>query len=98
MPQKKTYNIGDIVGKNIVGDKSIGRVEDNTDTDSYGNILYNVYFYTEPTGLVGLTADELFFKPGSRQTAINMNVAPSGGSRKSRRRSRKNKRTRRVRR
>ena len=97
MAQKRTYNIGDIVGRNIQGDKSIGRVEDNKDTDSSGNILYSVYFYTEPTGLVGLTADELIFKPGSRQAAINMNGPPSGGS-KSRRRNRKNKRTRRVRR
>jgi hypothetical protein len=97
MAQKKTYNVGDIVGKNIQGDKSIGRVEENTATDEYGNIVYNVYFYTEPTGLVGMSADELIFKPGSKQAAINLNVAPSGGSRKSRR-SRKNKRTRRVRR
>ena len=96
MAQKKTYNIGDIVGKNIQGDKSIGRVEDNTDTDEYGKIIYNVYFYTEPTGLVGMSADELIFKPGSKQTASDMNGPPSGGSKS--RRSRKNKRTRRARR
>ena len=92
MAQKRTYNVGDIVGKNIVGDKSIGRVEENKATDEAGNILYNVYFYTEPTGLQGLTAEQLIFKPGSQNAANRLDVAPSGGS-KSRRR-RKNKRTR----
>lgn len=99
MAQKKTYNIGDVVGRNAIGDKSIGIVETDKDKDQDGNTLYGVYFYTEPTGQVGLTADELISKPGHsyKKTANNMNVPPGGGSRKSRRRSRKNKRTRRVR-
>jgi len=98
MAQKKTYNIGDVVGRNTVGDKSIGIVQTDGDKDEYGNTLYGVYFYTEPTGQVGLTADELISKPGPgyKKTANNMNGPPSGGSKS--RRSRKNKRTRRVRR
>uniref|UniRef100_A0A6C0HZR9 Uncharacterized protein n=1 Tax=viral metagenome TaxID=1070528 RepID=A0A6C0HZR9_9ZZZZ len=106
MATKKTYKVGDVVARvskpTILGtviEVQIGK--DKTDL-SYFIKFYDVNnpgeYETETC-----TADELISRDSDfyDRKMANLNVGPSGGSRKSRRRSRrsrKNRRTRRVRR
>ena len=89
--------VGTYVARNGY-DGSVGKVLSNKSKGPYGEIKYEVYFYS-PKQIEGLEIldDSEFTKLLDADGEARM-AQLTGGSRKSRRRSRKNKRTRRVRR